>query len=53
MARRGVGILCIASNVQEILQMCDRVVILADGRVKRMLSREEALGAGLLAEELY
>jgi ABC-type sugar transport system ATPase subunit len=53
MARKGVGILCIASNVQEILQICDKVVILSNGRVKRTLSRNEALNADCLAEELY
>ncbi|MDR0519632.1 MAG: sugar ABC transporter ATP-binding protein [Clostridiales Family XIII bacterium] len=53
MAESGVGVLLVSSNMQEILSVCDRVVVMSGGRIKCTLSREEALCEGRLAEELY
>ncbi|MDR1796774.1 MAG: sugar ABC transporter ATP-binding protein [Clostridiales Family XIII bacterium] len=53
LAAAGIGILYISSNTQEILQICHRVVVLSRGRVKKVLSRGEALFDERLADELY
>jgi inositol transport system ATP-binding protein len=41
-AREGMGIIMISSELPEILGMSDRVVVMQEGRIKGILSREEA-----------
>jgi ribose transport system ATP-binding protein len=42
LARRGIGIIIISSNIDEILNLSDRIIILRKGRVIDILSRAEA-----------
>lgn len=42
MAKEGKAILVITSEIPELLGICDRVVVMARGRVSGTLSREEA-----------
>jgi len=49
LARRGVGIVVSSSELPEVLGICDRVVVLRQGRVVRSLARAEATPEGVLA----
>jgi ribose transport system ATP-binding protein len=42
LASRGAGILMVSSELPELLAMCDRVLVLCEGRLTAELSREEA-----------
>jgi ABC-type sugar transport system ATPase subunit/ribose/xylose/arabinose/galactoside ABC-type transport system permease subunit len=42
LARQGIAIILISSEMPELLGMCDRVAVFREGRVRAMLSREEA-----------
>ena len=42
LAKEGKAILVITSEIPELLGICDRVVVMARGRVSGTLSREEA-----------
>ena len=42
LARSGIGIIMISSELPEILAMSDRVVVMAEGRITGVLDREEA-----------
>jgi ABC-type sugar transport system ATPase subunit len=42
LAKQGIGIIFISSELPEILGLCDRVVVMCQGRVTGELSREEA-----------
>jgi ABC-type sugar transport system ATPase subunit len=42
LARQGLGIIMISSEMPEILGMSDRVVVMHEGRVAAILDREEA-----------
>ncbi|MBF1283281.1 MAG: D-xylose ABC transporter ATP-binding protein, partial [Oribacterium parvum] len=39
---KGVGVLFISSEMEEVLGMSDRILIFCDGRITGELSREEA-----------
>lgn len=47
LARNGVGIVMISSELPELLAVCDRFIILAQGRIRGRFSREE------ITEELF
>jgi ribose transport system ATP-binding protein len=42
LARQGVAIIMISSELPEILGMSDRIIVMHEGRVTGELSREEA-----------
>ena len=42
MARRGIGVVMVSSELPEILGVCDRIVVMCQGRVTGELTREEA-----------
>ncbi|MBI5091389.1 MAG: sugar ABC transporter ATP-binding protein [Candidatus Hydrogenedentes bacterium] len=46
--RRGVSILMISSELPEVLGMCDRVLVMHEGRLAGELSRAEATQEGIL-----
>lgn len=39
---RGVGVLLVSSDLDEILELSDRIAVIYDGKILRVLSREEA-----------
>lgn len=48
MALDGVGILLVSSNVQEIVQMCDRVLIISKGKIVNEMDRDDITGEKIL-----
>jgi ABC-type sugar transport system ATPase subunit len=48
LARQGKAILMISSEMQEVLQLSDRVYVMCEGRVTAELSREELSGAAIM-----
>jgi ABC-type sugar transport system ATPase subunit len=42
LARSGIGIIMISSDLPEIMAMSDRIVVMREGRVAAILSRAEA-----------
>src|SRR5205823_6801687 len=42
LARRGAGILMVSSDLPEVLGMCDRIVVMAGGRVRAVLAGKDA-----------
>lgn len=42
LARQGVAIIVVSSELPEVLGICDRIVVMGEGKVKGVLSREEA-----------
>lgn len=48
LARQGIAIILISSEMPELLGMCDRVAVFREGHVKAMLSREEATQEAVL-----
>ena len=49
LAERGVAILLISSEMSEILGMCDRVLVMREGRLAGEFAKEQATEEGLLA----
>lgn len=49
LARKGVGILMVSSEMPEILGMSDRVVVMAEGRIVAELTSEEATEEAIMA----
>src|SRR6267143_1475740 len=49
LARRGVGIVMISSEMPEILGMSDRILVMHDGRITAEFSRERATQEAILA----
>lgn len=49
LAREGTGILVISSDIQELLSLCDRILVMVRGKVVKCLSREEASMSTILA----
>lgn len=48
LAGKGYGIIMISSEMPEILGMCDRIIVMCEGRVTGELSRREATQEGIL-----
>ena len=48
LAKSGMGIIMISSEMSEILGMCDRIYVMCEGRITGELSREEATGEKIL-----
>lgn len=48
LAQKGYAIIMISSEMPEILGMCDRIVVMCEGRVTGQLSRDEATQEGIL-----
>ena len=48
LARQGIAILLISSEMPELLGMCDRIVVFREGRVTAELSRDEATQESVL-----
>ncbi len=42
LAQRGVGVLVVSSDLPEVLGICDRVLVMRQGRLCGQLSRDEA-----------
>ena len=42
MAKRGIGVIMVSSELPEILGVCDRIVVMCQGRITGELPREEA-----------
>jgi ABC-type sugar transport system ATPase subunit len=49
LAAKGIGILMISSDLPEILSMSDRILVMCEGRVAGVLSREEASEEKIMA----
>ena len=45
LAKSGVSIVMVSSEMQETIRLCDRIVILYEGRVTGEVTHEEATGA--------
>ena len=41
LAKRGSGVLCISSEMEELMGICDRIIIMANGRFTGELTKEE------------
>ncbi len=39
MAAQGVGVLLISSELEELIELCDRILVMAEGRITRGLER--------------
>ena len=39
MAAQGVGVLLISSELEELIELCDRTLVMAEGRITRSLER--------------
>jgi ABC-type sugar transport system ATPase subunit len=50
LAREGIGILLVSSEHEELSHLCERVLIMAQGRVRVELTRPSAK---LIAEQCY
>jgi len=48
LAKQGIGIIMVSSEMPEILGMCDRIYVMCEGRVTGELSRQEATGEKIL-----
>jgi len=49
LSEQGITIVIASSNIEEIMNICDRFVIMYEGRVKGELSRTEAMQANIIA----
>jgi len=49
LAREGRGIVLISSYLPELINMCDRILVMRDGRVAGVLEREEFSEEGIIA----
>jgi len=48
LAKDGVGIMIISSDLPELLGICDRIAVMCEGRITGILSRREATQEGIL-----
>jgi ribose transport system ATP-binding protein len=48
LVRRGVGVLMISSELPEVLGMCDRILVMSEGRLAGELARGEATQEGIM-----
>jgi ABC-type sugar transport system ATPase subunit len=53
LARKGLGIIFISSELPEVLNVCDSVIVVCDGRITGRLSREEATEEKALALAMH
>jgi ABC-type sugar transport system ATPase subunit len=49
LARQGMGILMISSDLPEILQMSDRILVVSDGQLVGEFTRDEATQEKIMA----
>jgi ABC-type sugar transport system ATPase subunit len=49
LARNGIGIIMISSELPEILAMSDRVLVMCEGRVTGIIDRQEATQEAIMA----
>jgi ribose transport system ATP-binding protein len=49
LVQEGVGVIMISSDLAEILGMCDRIIVMHDGRITGELSRDEATQEKIIA----
>ena len=49
LAREGVGVIMISSDLPELLGICDRIAVMCGGRITGLLSRDEATKERVLA----
>ncbi|MHC1787021.1 MAG: sugar ABC transporter ATP-binding protein [Christensenellales bacterium] len=47
--QQGIGVICVSSELQEILGIADRIIVMCDGRVTGEMSREEATQEKIMA----
>ncbi|HEU5077990.1 MAG TPA: L-arabinose ABC transporter ATP-binding protein AraG [Opitutaceae bacterium] len=52
LARRGLGIVFVSSDLPEVLGMCDRIAVMRQGAISAVFSRAEALPEKVLAAAL-
>jgi ABC-type sugar transport system ATPase subunit len=48
MAGKGLAVIMVSSELPEILGMCDRVIVMHEGRKTKEFSREEASSDGII-----
>jgi ABC-type sugar transport system ATPase subunit len=48
LAKQGIGIIFISSELPEVLGLCDRIIVMCQGRITGELTREEATEHGVL-----
>jgi ABC-type sugar transport system ATPase subunit len=49
LAKKGLGIIFISSELPEVLNVCDNIIVISEGRVTGRLTREEATEENVLA----
>ena len=49
LAREGIGVIFISSELTEVLNISDRIIVMQNGRITGTVAREEASEAGVLA----
>jgi len=49
LAKEGIGVIVISSDMLELLGICDRIAVMCEGRLTGMLSREEATQEKIMA----
>lgn len=42
LAKKGIGVIFISSELTEVLNVCDNIIVMKEGKIKGMLPREEA-----------
>ena len=53
LAAQGLGILLISSDLPEILEMCDRILVISDGALVGEFSRETATQESIMAAAVH
>ncbi|NLC32218.1 MAG: sugar ABC transporter ATP-binding protein [Clostridiales bacterium] len=46
---QGIGVICVSSELQEILGICDRIIVMCDGRITGEMPREQATQEKIMA----
>ena len=49
LARAGLGVIFISSELQEVINVCDKVIVMKEGVITGRLNREEMSEEGILA----
>ena len=42
LAKKGIGVIFISSELTEVLNVCDNIIVMKEGKITGMLPREEA-----------